>query len=249
MANNFTGNDASTNPITFKSTETGGVHTSHVNVDNLPADPPTSAKQDLAKGVLDNILTALGSQSTAAKQDLAKGVLDNILTALGSQSTASKQDLAKGVLDNILTALGTTLAVNVGNFPGDPATATLQGTANTSLTAIKNAVELLDNAVTGTRLSVHVPVGTSPAYGNGACTGASQNLSAVSVVPFDGILHVSADSRNTSPIWVKETAAASESGLSIGPGITIPMPVADVQALKVFGADANQKWSWRCVEA
>jgi uncharacterized protein YheU (UPF0270 family) len=81
-------------------------------------DFATSAKQDLAKAVLDNILTAIGTTNgkdfaTSAKQDLAKAVLDNILTAIGTTngkdfSTSAKQDLAKAVLDNILTAIGTT---------------------------------------------------------------------------------------------------------------------------------------------
>lgn len=67
--------------------------------------------------------------STAARQDAMKTTLDSILTALGSQATATKQDLSKTVLDNILTKLS-----------ADPATATLQGTANTALAAIQTAL-------------------------------------------------------------------------------------------------------------
>lgn len=114
-------------------------------------DFATGAKQDLAKTVLDNILTALGSQSTGAKQDLAKTVLDNILTALGLQATAAKQDLAKTVLDNILTALGSqataakqdlakTVLDSILTALGSQATAAKQDLAKTVLDNILTAL-------------------------------------------------------------------------------------------------------------
>jgi hypothetical protein len=52
-----------------------GPHYRVVDDDGNPVDFATLAKQD-------NILTALGLLSTAAKQDLAKTVLDNILSEL-----------------------------------------------------------------------------------------------------------------------------------------------------------------------
>lgn len=76
-------------------------------------DFATSAKQDLAKAVLDSIKSNsdtlnLKDFSTAAKQDLAKAVLDAIKSNgdtlnLKDFSTSAKQDLAKAVLDLIQT--------------------------------------------------------------------------------------------------------------------------------------------------
>lgn len=85
--------------------------------------------------------------STSAKQDLAKAVLDSIKTAIDTTnakdfSTSAKQDLAKAVLDNILTAIGTTNSKDFATSAKQDAQAALTG-------AVTEAAPASDTASSG----------------------------------------------------------------------------------------------------
>lgn len=101
MANNISVKDAAESNQVVKTTDNSGVHTPHVNVDNLPADPPTATNQAAGNTSLSNLDTNIGAKDdSAASTDtgtfsligLFKRLLQNITNLL--QSTGDENDAA-----------------------------------------------------------------------------------------------------------------------------------------------------------
>lgn len=109
MANNKTLKDALGNNFVSKTTEDGGgVNTPHVNVDNLPANPPTSVKQDEQTAELLAIKNKIIASPTIAAST-------NLIGDVGIQVRAN----ATGAASKFhLVSAATTNATNVKNAAG-----------------------------------------------------------------------------------------------------------------------------------
>lgn len=129
----------------MKTTEVGGVHTPHSNIDSLPTDP-LGATADLA------VVTDTTGTLSGKLRGLVKWAFERMPASLGQKAKAA--------------SLPVTLATDEDNINTD--VQSLPGTVETDIAAIKTAVELLDNTVSGTEIQADVLTIPSTAVEGGA---------------------------------------------------------------------------------
>lgn len=106
MANNVETTGGTGGPV-FKTTDTAGVHTGHVNVDSsaLPTGAATEAKQDDIVTAVDAVATAVAAVGVPLTDTELRATA--VPVSVSGVATAAKQDTIIGHVDGVETLLGT----------------------------------------------------------------------------------------------------------------------------------------------
>jgi hypothetical protein len=136
-------------------------------------------------------------------------------------------------------------------LPTGAATAASQATGNTALAAIQTALELLDNAVSGTEYRVDTVSEVASTFDHGAKS--SVGTSAVQVIaastPATRGVTVKAADDNSGTVYVGNSdvtanTADGTDGFPLAAGDALTVPVDDANKVYVRGSAAGQKVFW-----
>lgn len=191
MPNNISVKDGSSNTVTIKTTETGGVHVPHHNIDNLgdilaSLESILTELQQKTESIVSstqsgtwnvNNITGTVTLPTLASTSTLQTAGNNLLTSVDNKTPALGQALSAASTPVVLpaeqiNALTPLSLVGISNFP---ATQTITGTVNTGLSQPLTDTQLRATAVP---ISGTIDVSSLPSLPTGSNTiGAISNTS------------------------------------------------------------------------